>query len=469
MRGCPVILVSCIALAGCDSLSPDAAIPGTPPRPSFQLSSSIASGYVAVDLGSLGTPYSEALAINNVGQVVAVGLPGRELSVFLWAHGEQTVLGEMGDCIDHHDLINDAGEVVCAGSRWASGVTTALGIWAEAINEPGQVTGTAPNGHAALWDHGVITDLGTLGGSFSRPFALNDAGQVVGWSATATGQYHAFVWADGVMTDIGTLGGTLSQAVAVNAAGQVVGASRTATAGQEHAFLWQNGVLSDLGTLGGQSSGARAINDAGQVVGSSTTAAGQSHAFRWANGVMSDLGTLGGAESEALALNEAGQIVGLSTIPSGESHAFLWANEVMTDLGTLGGNWSQPAAINAAGQVVGRSVTRFVTYPENFDFRAVLWRPMTTAEWIEALTGQVNDLLAAGTLTQDQADGLLNKLQQVRAKLDAAQNEAAGHQMEAFAHQVEGFVAAGVLTSEQARPLIDAARGIIDRLQSPSS
>ena len=275
MRGFPVVLVSCIALAGCDSLSPDAASPGTPPRPSFQLSSGIASGYVAVDLGSLGTPYSEALAINDAGQVVAVGLPGRELSVFLWAHGEQTVLGEMGDCIDHHDLINEAGQVVCASYRWANGVTTALGLSAEAINEPGQVAGTAPNGHAALWDHSVITDLGTLGGSFSRPFALNDAGRVVGWSATATGEYHAFSWADGVMTDIGTLGGTLSQAVAVNAAGQVVGTSRTATAGQQHAFLWQNGVLSDLGTLGGQISGARAINDAGLVVGSSTTASGQ--------------------------------------------------------------------------------------------------------------------------------------------------------------------------------------------------
>ena len=469
MRCWPVVLLSCVALAGCDPLSPHAGTVGTPLRPSFQLSSSIASGYVAVDLGSLGTPYSEALAINNVGQVVAVGLPGRELSVFLWAHGEQTVLGEMGDCVDHHDLINDAGEVVCAGSRWASGVTTALGMWAQAINEPGQIVGTAPTGHAALWDHGVITDLGTLGGSFSSPFALNDAGRVVGWSGTATGEYHAFFWADGVMTDIGTLGGAPSQAVAVNAAGQVVGTSRTATAGQQHAFLWQNGVLSDLGTLGGPNSEARAINGAGQVIGSSTTATGQLHAFRWANGVMSDLGTLGGAESEALALNDAGQIVGLSAIATGESHAFLWANDVMTDLGTLGGNWSEPGAINEAGQVVGRSVTRFVTFPENFDFRAVLWRPMTTPEWIEALAGEVNDLLAAGTLSQDQADGLLDKLQQVRAKLDADQREAAGQQMEAFVHQVEGFVNASVLTAEQAQPLIDAARGIIDRLQAPSS
>src|SRR5207237_1353125 len=199
-----------------DSLSPDAASPGPPPRPSFQLSSGIARGYVAVDLGSLGTPYSEVLAINDAGQVVAVGLPGRELSVFLWERGEQTVLGEMGDCIDHHDLINEAGQVVCAGYRWANGVTTALGLSAEAINEPGQIAGIAPNGHAALWDHGVITDLGTLGGSFSSPFAPNDAGQVVGSTGTAAGKYHALSSADAVMTDLGPPGRHLRPPRALN-------------------------------------------------------------------------------------------------------------------------------------------------------------------------------------------------------------------------------------------------------------
>jgi polyhydroxyalkanoate synthesis regulator phasin len=107
-----------------------------------------------------------------------------------------------------------------------------------------------------------------------------------------------------------------------------------------------------------------------------------------------------------------------------------------------------------------------VEFPENFDYRAVLWRPMSVAEWTQALLGQVNNLVAAGTLTQNQADGLLDKLHQVQAKLDAGQREAARDQLGAFIHQVEGLVNAGALAPEQAQTLIDAARGIIGRVQT---
>jgi len=39
-----------------------------------------------------------------------------------------------------------------------------------------------------------MTDLGTLGGNFSGPVAINDRGQVVGYSTTASGELHAFLW-----------------------------------------------------------------------------------------------------------------------------------------------------------------------------------------------------------------------------------------------------------------------------------
>ena len=63
-----------------------------------------------------------------------------------------------------------------------------------------------------------------------------------------------------------TSGGT-SVATAINNAGEVVGYS-VATTGIEHGFKWTSGTLTDLGTeSGGSFSQANAVNDAGQIAG----------------------------------------------------------------------------------------------------------------------------------------------------------------------------------------------------------
>src|SRR5437016_12602987 len=59
----------------------------------------------------------------------------------------------------------------------------------------------------------TITDLGTLGGSFSVALGVNSRGQVIGNSFTTGDQaLHAFIYSDGRMRDLGTLGGSSSSA-----------------------------------------------------------------------------------------------------------------------------------------------------------------------------------------------------------------------------------------------------------------
>src|SRR4051812_26533463 len=46
-----------------------------------------------------------------------------------------------------------------------------------------------------------VQDLGTLGGTYSTAYGINDSGQVVGYSRTNDGYEHAFLY-DGTMHDI---------------------------------------------------------------------------------------------------------------------------------------------------------------------------------------------------------------------------------------------------------------------------
>jgi len=180
--------------------------------------------------------------------------------------------------------------------------------------------------------HGLvytITDLGTLGGSYSYGLGINSSGQVVGSSALiGDTAEHAFFYSGGVMTDLGTLGGSYSWAWGINNSGQVMGWSLIPGDYKWHAFLYSGGVMTDLGTLGGSYSDGWGINNSGQVVGGSTIPGDTDwRPFLYSGGVITDLNTLlpsgsGWILHEANAINDKGQIVGYGEI-NDEIHAFL--------------------------------------------------------------------------------------------------------------------------------------------------
>jgi probable HAF family extracellular repeat protein len=70
------------------------------------------------------------------------------------------------------------------------------------------IPGSHQQAHAFLWENGVITDLGTLGSSFSFAMGINDRGEVVGQTQAPNDfDYLAFLWYAGHMISLGTLDG----------------------------------------------------------------------------------------------------------------------------------------------------------------------------------------------------------------------------------------------------------------------
>ena len=164
----------------------------------------------------------------------------------------------------------------------------------------------------------TITDLGTLGSDpESKAYAINNLGQVVGYSAPVQGPEagrRGFLWDNGTMVDLGTLGGDHSEAYGINDLGQVVGRSSTPVGENHgHAFIWQDNSMRDLGTLGGWWSEAYGINNGGLVVGYARTIDNDADAFQWEDNGNGGTMTGGpGDSSRAYGVNESAQVVGFS-------------------------------------------------------------------------------------------------------------------------------------------------------------
>lgn len=327
---------------------------------------------------------SNANGVNDAGLVVGAaaygGISKYNGQLFYhaveWLNGAVTDLGDLG-----------------GGDSWANYVTnsgTAVGYAHNTIPDAYSYYGTQY--HATIWAPG-ITDMGTLGGTDSEAWAGNDSGEIIGIAALDTPpvppfnqpQTDAFLWRQGQMIDLGTLGGGFSTPTAINQNGAVTVISFDASNQLVGSYVWSNGMKTVLNGLGGDFIEATMLNDGGLAVGAASDAADTNFlAAAWMPGTQQavSLGTAAGdTGSIALGVNNQGTIVGGSgsvtlTAAAAYAHAFIWRNGHIADLNSLIPAGSPLTlnvayAINGSGMIAGLGtnaagqIHAFVLMPES--------------------------------------------------------------------------------------------------------
>jgi probable HAF family extracellular repeat protein len=240
------------------------------------------------DLGTPPAPYNyrvDGNALNDLGQAAGTAWASNlTYHAFLYSGGPSRTVTDLGALPGYGYAsqalgINNVGQVVGASQSGGTAGSTA---------------------HAFVYSDNVMRDLGSLAG-FNSSVAtdINNAGVSVGYCFAAYGTFQpemAFISGPSGMRPLGTLPAPYnfgSEAHAINDRGDVVGTSYD-SAGNSRAFLWSNGVMTDLGTPSGFTARAVAtsINDSGQIMGRSSAPNGGTHYFLYSDGKMTDLNSL---------------------------------------------------------------------------------------------------------------------------------------------------------------------------------
>lgn len=258
---------------------------------------------------------------------------------------------------------------------WSSGQ-------ANGINDAGEVVGSLAKqgaGGGFTYSGGTLSLIPAParplpGSSFSEPYSVNSEGNIVGMAnftinepgaggQTSYSYYLPFLYSNGAITTLPLLpGDTHGYAVAINDAGQIAGYSYGATGTMNSVIYSSNGSMSVISPLpSGGMVGVLGLNNAGQAVGSASVQGGARHAFLYSAGNTTDLGVPNGFNSsQAEAINDSGDIVGEAYYQNygGASHAFLYSNGSWKDLNLtippdsgLVLKWA--SGINNQGQIVG--------------------------------------------------------------------------------------------------------------------
>jgi probable HAF family extracellular repeat protein len=259
-----------------------------------------------VSLADSELDYIQTVDLNRRGQVLGWGYLDVGVEVFLWdrKHGYKFI-----DALAHEVEIpvkvaafNDRGQIVSTLPIEPDGAFLRAVIWQQGkdlkflepapgddssvavdINNRGEVAGisgpypdeSAVGERPVIWDrHGRVTVIPMLPDSESgRPYAMNDAGQVIG-ASYASGDVLGYIWdrKNGLRMIEGLPGDKASVPSGINDHGEVVGTG-SFNGGGQHAVFWSEATGTvDLGDLPGgpEISHASDINNHRQIVGYAT-------------------------------------------------------------------------------------------------------------------------------------------------------------------------------------------------------
>ena len=237
-------------------------------------------GYLITPQGTLDLNTQTGLkvypvGINNSGVIAANILRGFSSEAITWSNGVVRYLGYLDPTNGAYALdINNRGEVlgsVYVNSRppdpgrftalFYDGLISVLGtFYGESLNDRGEIAGESEELRVLLYRAGTALDVGTLPGD-GRAFAhaINNSGQIVGYSEGPGERDLAFLYTEGTLYDLNDLinrnsDWVLSAAHAINDRGQIVGFGYYR--GQESTFL-----LTPTGRLPGKHESVQAFGE----------------------------------------------------------------------------------------------------------------------------------------------------------------------------------------------------------------
>jgi probable HAF family extracellular repeat protein len=208
------------------------------------------------------------------------------------------------------------------------------------INNAGDIVGYvdrdfSPARVAALWRNFELIELGTLpGDNFSEAHAINDAGQIVGYSLnTSTGPLRPFLWEDGVMTELEVPLGPSAVASGISENGMVTGWMGASSSGGNAPFIWRDGETETLSLPPlAISTDPFSVNRLGEVAGRTTLEDPDPPGFvrratLWRGGEVILLAKPPEfRESYAFDVGEAGQVIGYLDDGPASNAGVMWTN-----------------------------------------------------------------------------------------------------------------------------------------------